>query len=602
MAGDPGRCIIGPPHCGLDNLLEGESASVRQQKLAIQRNLLEKKQRRKRQEVQMVKANPEMQAKLRMLRISKEKESPHVELNCQSTAASGSPSEVVPAMDEVDTTLEEIPLSDFSISANTILDDPPRIWRSKNKVPKEEEEDVDKDLHIENGGLRRSKILSKKRDLPAVKTEKKQKGKVALGVKKQERKTVPPVGKVGKKYSASKKTKRLSKSGSRELLTATSLSPASSENAVEEIGDKQTYLSSSSRDDEDEDEDEESTDKEGSPYPQFNVKRRDRKTTSVQARQLSDSFTDEMEEEEEPDDDEKEEKDGQEDFQENSSLAPLNSNLRQGSTDSNISLKDPPLDIHDLQEFALRPAPKDVTIQCRVTRDKKGVEKGMFPTYYLYLEREDGNKVFLMAGRKRKKSKTSNYLVSTDLTDLSREGAGYIGKVRSNVLGTKFTVYDNGENRNKKPFIKEVESVRQELATICYETNLLGLRGPRKMTIIVPGLDHNDERVPIRPQNEHESLLVRHQNGNWDSLIVLHNKPPFWNKETQSYVLNFKGRVTQASVKNFQIIHMQDPDYIVMQFGRVAEDVFTMDYRYPLCALQAFTITLTSFDIKLACE
>ncbi|KAG2455272.1 TUB protein, partial [Polypterus senegalus] len=478
----------------------------------------------------MVKANPEMQAKLRMLRISKEKESsPHVELNCESTAASGSPSEVVPAMDEVDATLEEIPLSDFSIPANTILDDPSRIWRSKNKVPKEEE---------------------------------------ALGVKKPERKTVPPVGKVGKKYSASKKTKRLSKSGSRELLTATSLSPASSENAVEEIGDKQAYLSSSSRDDEDEDKDEESTDEERSPYPQSNVKRRDRKTTSVQARQLSDSFTD-KEEEEPDDDDDDEEEDGQEDFQENSSLAPLNSNLRQGSTDSNISLKDPPLDIHDLQEFALRPAPKDVTIQCRVTRDKKGVEKGMFPTYYLYLEREDGNRVFLMAGRKRKKSKTSNYLVSTDLTDLSREGAGYIGKVRSNVLGTKFTVYDNGENRNKKPFIKEVESVRQELATICYE---------------------------------HESLMVRHQNGNWDSLIVLHNKPPFWNKETQSYVLNFKGRVTQASVKNFQIIHMQDPDYIVMQFGRVAEDVFTMDYRYPLCALQAFTITLTSFDIKLACE
>ncbi len=39
---------------------------------------------------------------------------------------------------------------------------------------------------------------------------------------------------------------------------------------------------------------------------------------------------------------------------------------------------------------------------------------------------------------------------------------------RSNVLGTKFTVYDGGENPEKKPFIKECESVRQELAAICY--------------------------------------------------------------------------------------------------------------------------------------
>ena len=93
--------------------------------------------------------------------------------------------------------------------------------------------------------------------------------------------------------------------------------------------------------------------------------------------------------------------------------------------------------------------------------------------------------------------------------------------------------------------------------------------------------------------------------------------------------------MTQASVKNFQIVHDNDLDYIIMQFGRVAEDVFTMDYRYPMCALQvrrnisvhlitdlvilpekwkkchktisflffqAFGIALSSFDSKLACE
>ena len=43
-------------------------------------------------------------------------------------------------------------------------------------------------------------------------------------------------------------------------------------------------------------------------------------------------------------------------------------------------------------------------------------------------------------------------------------------------------------------------------------------------------------------------------------------------------------------------------DYIVMQFGRVSDEVFTMDFSYPLCALQAFGIALSSFDSKLACE
>jgi len=55
-------------------------------------------------------------------------------------------------------------------------------------------------------------------------------------------------------------------------------------------------------------------------------------------------------------------------------------------------------------------------------------------------------------------------------------------------------------------------------------------------------------------------------------------------------------------VKNFQIVHDVDVDYIVMQFGRMSEEVFTMDFGYPLCVLQAFSIALASFDSKLACE
>lgn len=43
-------------------------------------------------------------------------------------------------------------------------------------------------------------------------------------------------------------------------------------------------------------------------------------------------------------------------------------------------------------------------------------------------------KVFLMAGRKRKKCKTSNYLISTDPTNLSRDTNCYIGKLRYNYL------------------------------------------------------------------------------------------------------------------------------------------------------------------------
>ncbi|KAK9159879.1 hypothetical protein Syun_006220 [Stephania yunnanensis] len=36
------------------------------------------------------------------------------------------------------------------------------------------------------------------------------------------------------------------------------------------------------------------------------------------------------------------------------------------------------------------------------------------------------------------------------------------------------------------------------------------------------------------------------------------------------------------------------------KFGKVGKDLFTMDYRYPISAFQAFAICLSSFDTKIA--
>lgn len=67
-------------------------------------------------------------------------------------------------------------------------------------------------------------------------------------------------------------------------------------------------------------------------------------------------------------------------------------------------------------------------------------------------------------------------------------------------------------------------------------------------------------------------------------------------------MLNFNGRVTMASVKNFQLVSPEDQERVVLQFGRVSKDLFTMDFQWPLTPAQAFAICLSSFDYKLACE
>lgn len=120
-----------------------------------------------------------------------------------------------------------------------------------------------------------------------------------------------------------------------------------------------------------------------------------------------------------------------------------------------------------VEQFVMQPAKQAVLYKCRIARDRKGMDRGFYPIYYLHLERDYGKKVFLLAGRKRKKSKTSNYVISCDPTDLSRDADGFIGKLRSNVFGTSFTVFDNGGKDINAP------NPRLDLAVIIYVSDTL---------------------------------------------------------------------------------------------------------------------------------
>ena len=51
--------------------------------------------------------------------------------------------------------------------------------------------------------------------------------------------------------------------------------------------------------------------------------------------------------------------------------------------------------------------------------------------------------MFLLAGRKRKKTKTSAYLISTDPTELTKKSESFVAKVRSNMMGTRFEDFDD---------------------------------------------------------------------------------------------------------------------------------------------------------------
>ncbi|KDO32634.1 hypothetical protein SPRG_02335 [Saprolegnia parasitica CBS 223.65] len=261
------------------------------------------------------------------------------------------------------------------------------------------------------------------------------------------------------------------------------------------------------------------------------------------------------------------------------------------------------LDLLDMKAFLMRPVPKacDV-VECYIERNRSGSNK-MFPEYCLYLK--DGDR-FLLTAKKRPNNRTSNYLISMQLGDLARKGSeNFLGKLRANFIGTEFVIYDNGINpksADQHTLTVNPAGIRQELGIAVYAKNVLGHRGPRKMKVCVPRVREDGTRVVWRPVTKEDEMVNKCKEQDHTNLTYLINKPPRWNDQVGAYVLNFNGRVTMASVKNFQLVTPEDQETVILQFGRVGKELFTMDFRAPLCPLQAFAITLSSFDSKLACE
>lgn len=261
-----------------------------------------------------------------------------------------------------------------------------------------------------------------------------------------------------------------------------------------------------------------------------------------------------------------------------------------------------------LLSFLTRPVARSTgVVECYIKRRNMGAGK-LFPEYYLYTRNGDH---FLMAAKKQGNKRTSNYHVTMHNRDFAKDSPDYLGKVRANFVGTEFQLFDRGGSSKEKPTdgaasFRDIGASCEELGVVVYAANVLGARGPRKMQVYLPRVNMVDDRVEEWKGKEDmalpDAMLERVRRGDISEFHHFINKPPRWNDQVKAYVLNFNGRVTMASVKNFQLVAPKDHETVLLQFGRVDKHEFTMDVRWPFTPLQAFGVALSSFDSKIACD
>ncbi|KAM5564915.1 tubby-like F-box protein 5 [Rosa sericea] len=297
-----------------------------------------------------------------------------------------------------------------------------------------------------------------------------------------------------------------------------------------------------------------------------------------------------------------------------------------------------------------QPGPRDSLIQCFIQRERET------STYRLFLGLSpalsgDKSKLLLTA-RKIRRATSTEFVISLAADDFSRASSTYVGKLRSNFLGSKFTIYDSQpphgspiqtnqkshKKMNSKHAISRIPAGSYNVATVSYELNILRTRGPRRMQCIMQSIpisavqeggvaptptdlkDCLNQQTSLSPVSQGKKLLdnlscgsprLELEHDDMSDPLILKNKAPRWHEQLQCWCLNFRGRVTVASVKNFQLVAAAEPsqnvsaaeqEKVILQFGKIGKDIFTMDYRYPLSTFQAFAICLSCFDTKPACE
>lgn len=254
--------------------------------------------------------------------------------------------------------------------------------------------------------------------------------------------------------------------------------------------------------------------------------------------------------------------------------------------------------IFDRQISYKKAIPKELgVLKLTIYRKKSGF--GNFsPKYFLF---DEFKRVFLLNAKKKVANKTSNYLISLEDNNFSKDIDWFIGKVRSNHNKSKYLIYDNGENVDKNKYATQNQA-RCELGYVAYTQGKNKVKGMRTIEYIIPDLDEHQNPIKFQPIENSDSISQKWVSDNNTGMIQFITQTPYWNEEKQKFMMAFSDRVKEASVKNFQLKYKSkeesnESDEILLEFGRIDKDNFALTVKHPFSILNAFGLVLSTFDL-----
>ncbi|KAH9613303.1 hypothetical protein KSS87_012386 [Heliosperma pusillum] len=259
----------------------------------------------------------------------------------------------------------------------------------------------------------------------------------------------------------------------------------------------------------------------------------------------------------------------------------------------------------------------------------KGLDGGSI--YSLFTNEGQGrqNRKLAVAHHKRRNGRSFFIIAQNTKGLLSFSDESFVGAVTSNLMGSRYYVYDQGRSPRRK-LVKESKllqavveftptirtwtgSYRSMRAWIPKQRQPLLSKNTNTQIQHMKGLplEWDDNQVQLLHSNVPYYNKIQHMKGlplEWDDnqVQLLHSNVPYYNKASKQYELDFREKVKaglkiQSSVKNFQLTMEGNGRQTILQLCRIGKSKYVLDYRHPLTGYQAFCICLASIDPKLCC-
>lgn len=264
----------------------------------------------------------------------------------------------------------------------------------------------------------------------------------------------------------------------------------------------------------------------------------------------------------------------------------------------------------ELRTFVRTPIKAGVVVRCYIERSRGSGTNFLSPCYSLCADMEDGSGKELISCRKIMKSKTAHYVFSMRQTDLYRKrkerSRVYLGKLRS-ISSSQYVMYDSGTHERTDTLgpdsiqtedneYDESEMVNSAVEDAVYKSQLCSIFYHTKtrptsglgMEVCVPAVPSRTNPVPgdlrtdlvkcfekIRGEGQQNELYK-------NKCFVMQEKKSRYDP-LSSCLVDFQGRATMASVKNFQLLESTpfrsgerkqsekaSDDEVIFQLGKVS--------------------------------